>query len=480
MSQFIDLVGEKLVSKDGEVDTSSALDGKTAVAFYFSAHWCPPCKGFTPVLAEKYKALKEAGKDFEIVFVSSDHNENAFKSYFAEMPWLALPYSEEELNKALNKKYKCQGIPYLVVVDGKTTETITTDGTQAISAGSYLTDYPWKPVKLSELECCLTYLFGEKLNNKGTEVSTRDTLVSKDYVMIYFSAHWCPPCRGFTPTLAEKYNRLREAGKNFELIFASSDKDETQFNEYYNEMPWMALPFADRAQKDKLAKWFKVSGIPMLCIIDAKTGETITTNGRGDISSEDFIENYPYLPKDVYDISESMEGIDAGPVMMLIQDLVDKDTRKSNTKVLVSAVKDKKTGKLEKIFTANGGGPLNMIKKDLGFAAAPPKTDLTLTKVDPQSSRWSCDGCGKWGEEAKERYRNQENDFDFCEECYARKDEEIKPEQKVATMVIVDLNQKKYWKRESTSAELTSEALMSMIEDFGADKLESKVLSIGG
>jgi len=93
---------------------------------------------------------------------------------------------------------------------------------------------------------------------------------------------------------------------------------------------------------------------------------------------------------------------------------------------------------------------------------------------------WGCDGCGKAGEEAKERYQNKENDFDFCEVCYAKKDEEVKPELKVATMVIIDLNEKKYWKRESNSAELTSDALNAMLQDYSDGKIESKVLTIGG
>jgi len=147
MSQFIDLLGEKLLNKDGEIDTATALDGKTAVGFYFSAHWCPPCKGFTPVLAEKYKALKEAGKDFEIVFVSSDQDEDQFKSYHAEMPWLAMPYSQTKLKEDLKKKYDCKGIPYLVIVDGKTTTTITTEGRSAITADSYLVDFPFQSDK---------------------------------------------------------------------------------------------------------------------------------------------------------------------------------------------------------------------------------------------------------------------------------------------------------------------------------------------
>lgn len=301
--------------------------------------------------------------------------------------------------------------------------------------------------------------------------------------MIYFSAHWCPPCRGFTPTLVTKYTALKEAGKKFELIFASSDKTDGDFEEYYKEMPWMALPYANRALKERLAKFYGCKGIPMLVIVNAQTGETVTTDGRTGISDEDYIDTYPYLPKDVYDLAESMDGIDSGPILILVQDSVDKPTQKANAKVLVAAVKDKPTtfdNKVVKYFTGNGGGPLLMIKKDLGFEVPTPKTDLTLTKVDPPGEGWSCDGCGKYGGEAKERYRNVDNDFDWCELCWARKDDEVKEEPRVATIIIVDLNEKKYWRRDSTKAELTYEALMSMLQDFSEDSLEAKVLTIGG
>jgi hypothetical protein len=33
---------------------------------------CYPCSGFTPKLAQYYRDLKAAGKNLEVVFVSSD------------------------------------------------------------------------------------------------------------------------------------------------------------------------------------------------------------------------------------------------------------------------------------------------------------------------------------------------------------------------------------------------------------------------
>lgn len=91
-------------------------------------------------------------------------------------------------------------------------------------------------------------------------------------------AHWCGPCRGFTPRLAASYKQLQSDGKPFEVVFVSSDENESEFKEYFGEMPWLALPFEDRARKMQLSKSFKVRGIPTLVILDDQ-GKTVTTKG---------------------------------------------------------------------------------------------------------------------------------------------------------------------------------------------------------
>jgi thioredoxin-like negative regulator of GroEL len=63
---------------------------------YFSAHWCPPCRQFTPQLASLYKQAKAAGRKFEVVFVSADREESGFKECVAAFkqkriaPWTGL------------------------------------------------------------------------------------------------------------------------------------------------------------------------------------------------------------------------------------------------------------------------------------------------------------------------------------------------------------------------------------------------------
>merc|ERR1712117_711200 len=110
-----ELLGDTLLTSEGEKPTSAALEGATAIGLYFSAHWCPPCRGFTPKLAERYNSLKEAGAKVEVIFCSSDRDENAFKEYFAEMPWLALPFSNRELKGELSSMFGVSGIPSLVI-----------------------------------------------------------------------------------------------------------------------------------------------------------------------------------------------------------------------------------------------------------------------------------------------------------------------------------------------------------------------------
>lgn len=118
-----------LISKAGLVDNAGAprsLEGKTTLLFYFSAHWCPPCKHFTPELARFYASHADS-KTFEIVFVSSDKNEQEFSSYFREMPWASMSWGTmRSLRSSLELAYGAiSGIPTLIAVDLATMRLLT-------------------------------------------------------------------------------------------------------------------------------------------------------------------------------------------------------------------------------------------------------------------------------------------------------------------------------------------------------------------
>jgi len=375
MSTLSALLGSKLLGGGGEVDTDSALKGKKAIGIYFSAHWCPPCRGFTPKLAEFYtKSLKEKG--LEIVFVSSDKDDGVFAEYFGEMPWLAVPFGDKDVKAALNKKFKVQGIPSFVIVDSEG-KTITADGRSAVMEDPEGAEFPWKVKSMAEL------LDGVQLMRQSEKVSIKDAFAGKKAIGLYFSAHWCGPCRGFTPKLAEWYEKDLKA-KGLEIVFVSSDKDEGSFKEYYAEQPWLALEYSDRKLKDQLSKACKVEGIPSFVILDPSNYSIINSEGREAVSSDPAGAELPWKPKPVRDLASGPGPINETPtVLVFCEDA--SDAEKSS---LVSALTPVAQGYLDAageddpdfvfIVAKDKGGLADQIRKMTGLEASEPVSMILI------------------------------------------------------------------------------------------------------
>jgi thiol-disulfide isomerase/thioredoxin len=110
----------------------------------------------------------------------------------------------------------------------------------------------------------------------GNLVALDDSdLVQKKIYGLYFSAHWCSPCRKFTPKLVEYYNKIVWEHPEFEIIFISSDKSPEAMATYMNEagMPWPAVEFGKLANVPTLKK-YAGDGIPDLVIVDT-TGKVL-------------------------------------------------------------------------------------------------------------------------------------------------------------------------------------------------------------
>jgi nucleoredoxin len=117
----------KLVAIKGSSLQSTPRDqlvGARHLALYYSAHWCPPCRAFTPELVEAYQAIKAKNPDFEIVFVSSDEDADAMRDYMKEykMAWPALRFDAKKSIREVKRPAHERGIPNLVFMDadGKT------------------------------------------------------------------------------------------------------------------------------------------------------------------------------------------------------------------------------------------------------------------------------------------------------------------------------------------------------------------------
>merc|ERR1712062_478315 len=99
ISKMDSLTGQQLIKADGSSHAAeAALDGKDLVLYYFSAHWCPPCRQFTPMLKDFY----EEAEGIEIVFVSSDRSAEDMTSYMKG--YLASPASSCARRTALSSQ----------------------------------------------------------------------------------------------------------------------------------------------------------------------------------------------------------------------------------------------------------------------------------------------------------------------------------------------------------------------------------------
>jgi len=311
-----------------------------------------------------------------VVFVSSDRSEADFTGYYKEMPWLAVPFPRRDVKEALSKKFKVSGIPSLVILDAEA-NTITTDGRSKVSSDPKGAGFPWKPKPFTEI-------IGDTFLKGDTKVG-KEAIAGKT-LGIYFSAHWCPPCRGFTPKLAQHYKTYKERGLPLEIIFSTGDRSESEFKDYYKEMQdaggdWLAIPWANSAQRSDLDSLFGVGGIPCLVIVD-EHGHVINKNARGLVDSDPTGESFPWAPPAVGNLAQP-EGLnDTASICVLMEGATpeqQKDIIRHMTSVserYIAAAKAKSEDPQYLFFTACAAdGPVPRIRAMCGL----PSDDTLVT-----------------------------------------------------------------------------------------------------
>jgi thiol-disulfide isomerase/thioredoxin len=113
------------------------------------------------------------------------------------------------------------------------------------------------------------------------------------YILLYFSAHWCPPCRSFTPHLASVYRKLKAQGRDFEVVFCSLDNNLTEFTNYAQTMPWLRLPLGDR-RIQQLNSLVGARFIPTLAVFRASDGALVNSNAKANVGSDSQGEHFPW------------------------------------------------------------------------------------------------------------------------------------------------------------------------------------------
>ncbi|CAG9579371.1 tryparedoxin-like protein [Leishmania major strain Friedlin] len=142
----------------------------------------------------------------------------------------------------------------------------------------------------------------------GSAVRAIDVLKDAEYVLMYFSAHWCPPCRTFTPMLKSFYE-THHAKKKFEVVFMSSDRSEEEMMSYFREShgDYYCLPYADaRSMARVWGDTYKFKTIPTLLVFEnANPRKLIARCGREMVIKDPLGNLFPWPDADAQQPAES-------------------------------------------------------------------------------------------------------------------------------------------------------------------------------
>nr|CAD1827264.1 unnamed protein product [Ananas comosus var. bracteatus] len=231
---------------------------------------------FHPKLVEVYNELSSKGGKFEVVFISSDEDEDSFSTYFSNMPWLAIPFSDSQTRDNLSDLFDVVGIPCLVILD-ENGRILTNKGVSIVKDyGSEA--YPFTPERMEKMKEEEEYARENQTLQRVLVSSSRDFVISNNgnkvpvaelegkIVGLYFSISSFGSRREFTLQLAEMYKKLQEKGESFEVVLISLDDDKSSYDQGLSAMPWLAVPFKDRII-DRLVRYFELETVPTLVII---------------------------------------------------------------------------------------------------------------------------------------------------------------------------------------------------------------------
>ena len=181
--------------------------------------------------------------------------------------WTVL--SDSHIGAAVKKKNLSPATGYKFRVSGRNQDN------------TFVSEYSESPVLRTKagVHNCFRGMLGNSVTNAAGKTIDLNIL-GDGLIGLYFSASWCPPCRKFTPMLAKFYQEVKAAGKQFEIVFVSADRDKGSFDTYLkSHHPWWAIPF-DAPNRQNTSAYFKVNGIPRL-IIFAPGGNIVNGNAVG-------------------------------------------------------------------------------------------------------------------------------------------------------------------------------------------------------
>ncbi|KFD55394.1 hypothetical protein M513_03734 [Trichuris suis] len=264
-------------NKSGESTLEKVFDEHQFVAIYFYHDRSMLCQSFNEQLYKFTANEAEVLKNTAAINAASCATNSAPKALLAvvcvvpndgrvsqeqlpsNLPWFSLDAGESLAKVKLMRLFHVRRVPCLTLVRTSPMEVCCIDCCSEVQNDPTGLRFPWCPKPL--LESCT----GSLLSKDGSVTDFAN--LPKGVRGFLFAAQWCPPCRSFVQRLKETYRRIRASSQNFDVIFCSHDRSPLGFQRFYDDMPWLAIPYGDD-RSIMISKALCVQEIPSLLILD--------------------------------------------------------------------------------------------------------------------------------------------------------------------------------------------------------------------
>ena len=89
-----------------------------------------------------------------------------------------------------------------------------------------------------------------------------------EFILIYFSASFCPPSKPFTEMLLTFYQEANIEKQVLEIIQVTFDTQESDYKKFLEKIPWPRFSLGDTKSKELIAK-YEITGVPRLVVLNS-------------------------------------------------------------------------------------------------------------------------------------------------------------------------------------------------------------------